>query len=84
VPYPYATADHQTVNAQTLVDAGCALRIADADLDSGAFAPLVLSLVDSLEMREKMRDKALAQDTRGAAGRLADVVVNVARKKDNA
>ncbi|MBR2789989.1 MAG: undecaprenyldiphospho-muramoylpentapeptide beta-N-acetylglucosaminyltransferase [Eggerthellaceae bacterium] len=84
VPYPYATADHQTVNAQTLVDAGCALRIADADLDSGAFAPLVLSLVDSPEMREKMRDKALAQDTRGAAGRLADVVVNVARKKDNA
>ena len=79
VPYPYATADHQTVNAQTLVDAGCALRIADADLDGDGFAPLVLSLVDDEGKRASMRDCALAQDTRGAAARLADVVVN-ARK----
>ena len=79
VPYPYATADHQTVNAQTLVDAGCALRIADADLDGDEFRKLVLSLVDDDELRLRMRDNVLAQDTRGAAGRLADVVVNAAQ-----
>lgn len=79
VPYPYATADHQTANAQTLVDAGCALRLSDADLDSDAFAPLVLSLVDDEELRTSMRDHVLAQDTRGAASRLADVVVNDAK-----
>jgi UDP-N-acetylglucosamine--N-acetylmuramyl-(pentapeptide) pyrophosphoryl-undecaprenol N-acetylglucosamine transferase len=32
VPYPHAAADHQTVNAQTLVDAGAALMIADRDV----------------------------------------------------
>ena len=79
VPYPYATADHQSANAQTLVDAGCALRVSDKDLDADTFPPLVLSLVDDAGLRRSMHDHALAQDTRGAAGRLADVVVNVVK-----
>jgi UDP-N-acetylglucosamine--N-acetylmuramyl-(pentapeptide) pyrophosphoryl-undecaprenol N-acetylglucosamine transferase len=32
IPYPHAAADHQTFNAQTLVDAGAALMIADQDV----------------------------------------------------
>jgi UDP-N-acetylglucosamine--N-acetylmuramyl-(pentapeptide) pyrophosphoryl-undecaprenol N-acetylglucosamine transferase len=32
IPYPHAAADHQTVNAQTLVDAGAAVMIADRDV----------------------------------------------------
>ena len=32
IPYPYAAADHQTFNAQTLVDAGAAVMIADRDV----------------------------------------------------
>ncbi|MCK4858404.1 MAG: undecaprenyldiphospho-muramoylpentapeptide beta-N-acetylglucosaminyltransferase [candidate division Zixibacteria bacterium] len=32
IPYPYATEDHQTKNAQTLVDAGAATMIRDAQL----------------------------------------------------
>ena len=79
VPYPYATADHQTHNAKALVDAGCALLVADADLDTDTFPPMVYSLVDDEAKRLAMKDHALAQDTRGAAGRLAEVVVNAAK-----
>ena len=32
IPYPHAAADHQTVNAQTMVDAGAAVMIADRDV----------------------------------------------------
>ena len=76
VPYPYATADHQTHNSEALVAAGCAKLVADADLDAPTFAPQVLELVDDPELRARMRACALSADTRGAAGRLADVVVN--------
>ena len=31
IPYPHAAADHQTVNAQTMVDAGAAVMISDRD-----------------------------------------------------
>jgi UDP-N-acetylglucosamine--N-acetylmuramyl-(pentapeptide) pyrophosphoryl-undecaprenol N-acetylglucosamine transferase len=44
VPYPHAVDDHQTSNAQYLVDAGAAHRIADAQLD----APMLASLIGSL------------------------------------
>ena len=33
VPYPHAAANHQELNAQTLVEAGAAVMVKDADLD---------------------------------------------------
>ena len=79
VPFPYATADHQTTNARASVDAGCALLVADADLDGPEFADRLCSLIDDAALRESMRASALAQGTQGAAGRLADVVIAAAR-----
>jgi UDP-N-acetylglucosamine--N-acetylmuramyl-(pentapeptide) pyrophosphoryl-undecaprenol N-acetylglucosamine transferase len=38
VPYPHAVDDHQTYNAQFLVDAGAALRIADSALSAALLA----------------------------------------------
>lgn len=74
VPYPLATADHQTTNARYLVDAGAAVMIADDDIDSPAFAQQLLGLVDDEGRREQMRASArgLAQDQ--AASTLADQV----------
>lgn len=42
VPYPHATADHQTTNARYLVDAGAGVLCADADIDGSAFADELL------------------------------------------
>jgi UDP-N-acetylglucosamine--N-acetylmuramyl-(pentapeptide) pyrophosphoryl-undecaprenol N-acetylglucosamine transferase len=38
VPYPYASADHQTTNARWMADAGAAVIVADAELDSARLA----------------------------------------------
>ncbi|HET8975974.1 MAG TPA: glycosyltransferase, partial [Solirubrobacterales bacterium] len=35
VPYPHATADHQTTNARWMADGGAAIVIPDAELDAG-------------------------------------------------
>ena len=79
VPYPLATADHQTTNARFLVDAGAAVMFADADIDGDAFADEVCGLLASPERRAAMRAAArdLAQDQ--AAARLADAIESLKR-----
>lgn len=74
VPYPLATGDHQTTNAQFLVNAGAAELVSDDKLDDEAFSSLVLSLVDHAGRRDSMRAcaKSLAQDK--AACNVADQV----------
>ena len=74
VPYPHATADHQTTNARFLVDAGGALLVTDADLDGEAFGQELLGLLADPARRAAMRRslEGLGQDQ--AAVRLADAV----------
>lgn len=78
VPYPFATADHQTTNARYLVDAGAAVLLADDAIDTPAFREDLLGLVDDSRRRDAMRAAArgLAQDK--AAMALADQVESAA------
>jgi UDP-N-acetylglucosamine--N-acetylmuramyl-(pentapeptide) pyrophosphoryl-undecaprenol N-acetylglucosamine transferase len=79
VPYPFATADHQTTNAHLLVDVGAAKLLPDDQIDTPAFAETLLALVDDPAARAQMKDAAmgLAQDR--AAASLADCVERAAR-----
>lgn len=81
VPYPLATADHQTTNARYLVDAGAAVMVADKDIDELDFAQQLLGLIDDADARDQMRAKArgLAQDK--AASVLADRVEEAASRR---
>lgn len=45
VPYPYASADHQSANARWMVDAGAAIVIPDADLTPAGLAREVARLL---------------------------------------
>lgn len=81
VPYPFATADHQTTNARYLVDAGAAVLLPDEKIDTSEFEDDLLDLVDDPARRQAMRDAArgLAQDK--AALALADQVESAAALK---
>ncbi len=79
VPYPHATADHQTVNARFLVDAGAASLVADAAIDTPEFSGELLGLLDDSSRREGMRKAALALGQSRAAAALADQVEAAAR-----
>ena len=79
VPYPHATADHQTTNAHLLVDAGAAVMFADADIDDEPFSRELLSLVENAERRAQMRDAATSLAQGKAASRLADEVETAIR-----
>ena len=80
VPFPFATADHQTMNASEYVERGAAALIADDEVEGEEFATTVLDLLRDPEAREKMAEAAATFETEDAAGRLADVVELVAKK----
>ena len=79
VPYPHATADHQTTNAHYLVDAGAALLVPDAELDGASFSSALTGLLDEPERRATMREAARGLGSAQAASTLADQVESVAR-----
>ena len=78
VPYPFATADHQTANARWAVDAGAADLLADAELTADTLAARVEAMLAHqlrmIEMSVAARDLARPD----AAERIAQVVLEAA------
>ena len=62
MPYPYATADHQRLNAEQFARAGAAIVVADAELDPARLRTEVGGL-----QGDPARLAAMAQATRAAA-----------------
>lgn len=77
VPYPHATADHQTLNARHFEQGGGAIVVPDADVDR------VPAIVDELladpERLAAMREAMLALARPNAADMIADELVALAR-----
>ncbi len=78
VPFPYATEDHQTMNARACVEAGAAFLVADADVEGAQFTEYLRTLIEDEDARKRMAAAAAAAKTRDAAGLLADVVCEAA------
>ena len=78
VPYPFATGDHQALNAEHFVRAGGAIMVRELEL---ADVPdLVRSLLDDPERRHKMSDAMLRAARPDAAAEIADELVAMARR----
>ncbi len=74
VPFPYATDDHQTTNAKSLVERGAASMVADDRLGTPVFAEKLFEMIDDPRLRASMRERAAGLGAADAASRLADVV----------
>lgn len=74
IPFPHATADHQSVNAVEYVERGAALLVKDDKVETPEFSAAVLELLSSPDMRAAMAQAAATFETADAASRLADVV----------
>jgi UDP-N-acetylglucosamine--N-acetylmuramyl-(pentapeptide) pyrophosphoryl-undecaprenol N-acetylglucosamine transferase len=76
VPYPHATADHQTKNARQLEAAGGAVVVPESELDR---VPLVVEeLLADAPRRERMGSAMLAVARPGAAAEIAEELVALA------
>ena len=76
VPYPAATADHQTGNARWMADAGAAVVLPDAELTAGAPARRGASeLLGDPKRLEQMSASSRSLARPDAAARIADEVM---------
>jgi UDP-N-acetylglucosamine--N-acetylmuramyl-(pentapeptide) pyrophosphoryl-undecaprenol N-acetylglucosamine transferase len=78
VPYPHATADHQTKNARWMADGGAAVVVPDDELDGPRLAREAAALLGAPQRLAEMRNAALALAKPDAAERIADEVMAAA------
>lgn len=78
VPYPYATDDHQTLNARLMVEHGAAWMIRDAELDGDEFFTSVVGLLEDHAARANMSAASAALGRIDAVDRVAAMARAVA------
>lgn len=77
VPFPFATDNHQEVNARSLVDAGAARMFRESELDAPALAAAIRELHDDAALRARMERAAGLLGRPEAAREIADVCVEM-------
>ncbi len=79
VPYPYATADHQTANATWMAEAGAAETIEDSALSAALLAERVSSLLADQRRLDAMAEASASLARPHAARAIADEVLAATR-----
>jgi UDP-N-acetylglucosamine--N-acetylmuramyl-(pentapeptide) pyrophosphoryl-undecaprenol N-acetylglucosamine transferase len=79
IPYPYATENHQTANAQEMVRVGAADLESDQGLSADRLAGHILALVDDRDRRMRMAAASAGWAKPDADARLATLVIQAAR-----
>ncbi len=81
VPFPYATHNHQSVNAAFLEDAGAGIRIEQKDLEQADLAGTLIDLLQDTEKLGRMREQALNLGKPDAAATVAGVLQQLVSDK---
>jgi UDP-N-acetylglucosamine--N-acetylmuramyl-(pentapeptide) pyrophosphoryl-undecaprenol N-acetylglucosamine transferase len=79
VPYPFAAADHQRLNAEALAEAGAAVSVVQREASAERLAQELLSLLLSPDRRAAMADAARAQGAGDAAAKVAADLLSIAQ-----
>ncbi|HEX5609125.1 MAG TPA: UDP-N-acetylglucosamine--N-acetylmuramyl-(pentapeptide) pyrophosphoryl-undecaprenol N-acetylglucosamine transferase [Solirubrobacterales bacterium] len=79
VPYPHATADHQSANAEWMRAAGAATVVRDEDLDADLLAREVEAILGDSTRLEEMAAASRGLAKPDAARRIADEIMEAAR-----
>jgi UDP-N-acetylglucosamine--N-acetylmuramyl-(pentapeptide) pyrophosphoryl-undecaprenol N-acetylglucosamine transferase len=80
VPYPYATEDHQMLNARAVEKAGAACVMPDEELTGDTLATAVFRLMDDRPELALMAERARTLARPDAAERVAESVLALARR----
>jgi UDP-N-acetylglucosamine--N-acetylmuramyl-(pentapeptide) pyrophosphoryl-undecaprenol N-acetylglucosamine transferase len=79
IPYPYATNQHQEINARCLVRAGGAEMIRQSDLTGESMAQVLMKYMDDRAALAEMGERARKMGRRDAAKVMVDQLVEMVR-----
>ena len=74
IPYPYATGDHQSLNAEFLEDSGAAIIIREKEIDD-RFKDVINDLFNNTQKRRLMSENAHRLGKPEAAGIIAKTIL---------
>jgi len=77
VPYPYAAANHQEVNAGKLERLGAAVMVRNAELNGRRLSGEIRRLYNDPALREHMKTKAMGLGRPDAVKRIADIALSL-------
>jgi len=77
IPYPFATGDHQTFNAQVLEKNGAAVMIRNGELTGERLASVLASLIQDKERLLDMAKKSRSLGKPGSAREIAQAVLSI-------
>lgn len=80
IPSPYVTANHQMINAQSLVDHHAAVLIKESELSAERLIDTVNELIYSEEKLSQMREAAKSLGHPKAADQLIDIMLNLVQQ----
>jgi len=80
VPYPYATSDHQTKNAQAMQKNGAAILIKTEELTGERLAKTIISLLEDEKSLTQMANASRKLGKPDAVETLAKAVLNLAKR----
>ncbi len=81
IPYPYATDDHQTRNAEIPADRGASFILEECDADPGTVGRLLSPLLSNDDQRRKMSEAAREMSPAEAEEAIADEVEALIEKR---
>jgi len=79
VPFPHATADHQSGNARWMAEGGAAVVVPDDEVDPARLAAEAGALLGDRERLERMSAASRSLSRPDAAERIAAAILNVSR-----
>jgi UDP-N-acetylglucosamine--N-acetylmuramyl-(pentapeptide) pyrophosphoryl-undecaprenol N-acetylglucosamine transferase len=80
VPYPHAAANHQEMNAHTMVEAGAAVMIKDTDLEAKAL-PTIKEILSNEPTRNTMHERSLLLGRPNAGKEIAEKILRLSSQK---
>ncbi|RJR19287.1 MAG: undecaprenyldiphospho-muramoylpentapeptide beta-N-acetylglucosaminyltransferase [Nitrospiraceae bacterium] len=81
IPYPYAAANHQEINARKLWDIGAAQMILERDLNGKTLADLIRHLLEEPEAIGEMERISKSLGSSDAAKKVVELMLGLLKKK---
>lgn len=81
VPYPYAAANHQEINARKLWDMGASQMLLDRDLNGKTLADLIKHLIEDPDAIGEMERISKSLGSSDAARKVVELIMGLLKKK---